>query len=92
MDFKKESNRFYKQDETGKLLAEVIYEPNGEQQVLLTHTFVDSSLRGQGVAEQLVDCVVAEMKAEGKKIVPVCSFAVALFKRKPDKYKDVIAN
>ncbi|ETI66240.1 hypothetical protein BAVI_23674 [Neobacillus vireti LMG 21834] len=35
--------------------------------MLLTHTFVDSSLRGQGVAEQLVDCVVAEMKAEGKK-------------------------
>ncbi|WP_066069773.1 GNAT family N-acetyltransferase [Neobacillus soli] len=92
MDFNKEDNRFYKHDETGKLLAEVIYEPDGEHQVLLTHTFVDSSLRGQGVAEQLVDCVVAEMKAEGKKIVPVCSFAVALFKRKPDKYKNVIAN
>lgn len=91
MEFEKEGYRFYKNDESGKLLAEVTYEPNGEDKVSLTHTFVDVSLRGQGVAEQLVDRLAAEMKEEGKKIVPVCSYAVALFKRKSDKYKDIIA-
>ncbi|MCD8505683.1 MAG: N-acetyltransferase [Alkalibacterium thalassium] len=35
------------------------------------HTFVDPSLRGQGVAEQLVDRVVEEMQKEQKKIKPV---------------------
>lgn len=91
MDFEKQGNRFYKKDEDGKLLAEVTYIPDGEDKVQLNHTFVDSSLRGQGVAEQLVDRVVAEMEKENKKIIPTCSYAVALFKRKPDKYKDIIA-
>ena len=46
------------------------------------HTFVDPSLRGQGVAEQLVDRVVEEMEKENKKIIASCPYVVELFKRK----------
>ena len=91
MDFEKGDNRFYKNDENGKMIAEITYVPSGEDKVLVDHTFVDPSLRGQGVAEQLVDRAVEEMKAEGKKIVPVCPYVVSLFERKPEKYHDIIA-
>ena len=91
MDFEKGTNEFYKEDESGKRLAEVSYSPIGEDKVSLDHTFVDPSLRGGSIAEQLVDRVVEEMRTENKKIVPVCSYAAALFKNKPDKYKDVVA-
>ena len=89
MDFSKGNNRFYK-EEKGKLLAEITWVPQGDT-VAVDHTFVDPSLRGQGVAEQLVDRVVEEMQKEQKKIKPVCPYVVELFKRKPDKYEHVQA-
>lgn len=91
MEFEKGDNRFYKNDENGKLIAEITYVPSGEDKVLVDHTFVDPSLRGQGVAEQLVDRAVQEMKMENKKIVPVCPYVVSLFERKPEKYQEIIA-
>lgn len=90
MEFTKGGNRFYK-EEKEKLIAEITYVPQGEQ-VAVDHTFVDPSLRGQGIAEQLVDRVVEEMEKENKKIVAVCPYVVELFKRKPEKYQDINAN
>lgn len=89
MEFEKGNNRFYK-EEGDKLLAEITYVPNGDV-VKVDHTFVDPSLRGQGVAEQLVDRVVTEMESEGKKIIPLCPYVVTLFERKPDKYGHIKA-
>ncbi|ALV22609.1 MULTISPECIES: GNAT family N-acetyltransferase [Carnobacterium] len=91
MEFEKSGNRFYKNDEKGKMLAEVTYVPSGEDKVILDHTFVDPSLRGQGIAAQLVDRVVEEMRNENKKIVPLCPYAKTLFERKPEKYADIEA-
>lgn len=90
MEFIKGDNRFYKEDADGKLIAEVTYKPIDDETVEADGTFVDDSLRGQGVAEQLVDRLVEEMKTEGKKIIPECSYVVALFKRKNEKYADII--
>ena len=90
MEFEKSENRFYKNNEEGKMIAEVTYVPAGDTKVILDHTFVDPSLRGQGIAGQLVKRVVDEMRAEGKKIVPLCPFAKAEFDRKPE-YKDIEA-
>lgn len=90
MEFEKSENRFYKNDEAGKMIAEVTYVPAGEDRVILDHTFVDPSLRGQGIAGQLVKRVVDEMRIENKKIVPLCPFAKAEFERKPE-YQDIIA-
>lgn len=90
MEFEKSENRFYKNNEEGKMIAEVTYVPAGDTKVILDHTFVDPSLRGQGIAGQLVKRVVDEMRVEGKKIVPLCPFAKAEFDRKPE-YKDIEA-
>ncbi|MGX7420215.1 GNAT family N-acetyltransferase [Carnobacterium gallinarum] len=90
MEFEKSENRFYKNDENGKMIAEVTYVPAGSEKVILDHTFVDPSLRGQGIAGQLVKRVVDEMRVEGKKIVPLCPFARAEFDRKPE-YQDIEA-
>ena len=42
---------------------------------------MDDSLRGQGVAQELLDTLVAAMKAEGKKIKAECSYVAAKFQR-----------
>lgn len=91
MDFVKGENRFYREDDEGNVIAEITYKPIDENTVDADHTFVDPSLRGQGVAEQLVDRLVEEMDNEGKKIKPTCPYVVKLFERKEDKYKHIIA-
>jgi len=53
---------------------------------------VDPSLRGQGIAEKLVDAMVEEMKEQNKKIKPTCSYVVKLFQLKKEKYGFIIAN
>lgn len=90
MELIKGDNRFYQEDADGKLIAEVTYKPVDAETVEVDSVFVDESLRGSGVAEQLVDHLVEVMQAEGKKIIPVCPYVVALFKRKKDKYAHII--
>ena len=48
------------------------------------HTFVPPEMRGRGVAQQLVEALVADARAQGFKIVPQCSYVEALFRRHPD--------
>ena len=53
MEFTKTNNGFVKYDENGKVIAEITYSNTSNPNVVIAdHTFVDSSLRGQGVAEK----------------------------------------
>jgi predicted GNAT family acetyltransferase len=54
------------------------------------HTFVPSALRGQGVAQALVEALVADARAQGFKVVPQCSYVAALFRRHPE-WSDLLA-
>ena len=56
--------------------------------IRIDHTRVHPSQRGKGLAHRLIEAAVAYARAEGLSIVPVCSFAVAEFKRHPE-YEDV---
>ena len=64
MEFQKEPGRIFALGEDGKLLAEITF-PTGEDGVAdIDHTFVDESLRGQGVASQLVRAAAAELRGK----------------------------
>ncbi len=89
MEFQKEDGRIFAQDETGKLLAEVTF-PVGEDGIAdLNHTFVDPSLRGRGVADQLLAEAVKTLRQEGKKTRLTCSYAVAWFEKHPE-HRDLL--
>ncbi|WP_252723076.1 GNAT family N-acetyltransferase [Treponema phagedenis] len=60
--------------------------PKGK--VMIDHTFVDSSLRGQGIADKLIREVIAVATKQNKKIEPVCSYAKTWFENNPD-YKNI---
>ena len=75
MEFQKEPGRIFALGEDGKLLAEITF-PTGEDGVAdIDHTFVDESLRGQGVASQLVRAAAAELRAQGKRAKTSCWYA-----------------
>lgn len=48
------------------------------------HTAVPEALRGTGAGRALVEQLVADARAEGWKIVPLCPFVNGLRQRRPD--------
>jgi uncharacterized protein len=54
------------------------------------HTFVPPEMRGRGVAQVLVEALVADAREQGFKIVPQCSYVAALFRRHPE-WADLLA-
>lgn len=65
----------------GQQQGELTYQWQGDTTISIDHTWVDPALRGQGVARQLLDAAVAFAREKGIKILPRCSYAVAVFKR-----------
>jgi predicted GNAT family acetyltransferase len=51
--------------------------------VIIDHTEVDDSLRGQGIARLLTVNTVEWARQGGVKLVPVCPFAKAVFDKDP---------
>lgn len=85
-------NAYIQFDENGKEIAKITYQPKGDHIVIVDHTYVDPILRGHGIAEKLLDHLVVEMAAEGKKIEATCSYVVEKFKKEPEKYNHINAN
>ncbi len=83
MNYTTEADRIYATDEAGKVIAEVTF-PTKDGISTINHTFVDASLRGQGVAGQLVKLAADKILAEGNKIGATCEYAIAWFKRHPE--------
>ncbi|SDL49873.1 hypothetical protein SAMN05421823_106181 [Catalinimonas alkaloidigena] len=69
--------------------AQMFYVWAGNQKLIIDHTEVDPSLRGQGVGEALLEQIVAYARTKGVKILPLCPFANAQFKKHPE-YQDVL--
>ena len=84
MEFQHERERIFALDEQGKLVAEVTF-PVSEGVADIDHTFVDQSLRAQGVAGQLLDAAVRQIRMEGLRAKATCSYAAKWFKEHPDQ-------
>ncbi|MFG2730342.1 GNAT family N-acetyltransferase [Streptomyces canus] len=65
----------------GKRAGLTEYRDRGAQRVFY-HTEVDAAFAGQGLAAQLVHGALVDVRAPGKRIVPVCPY-VAMFPRCP---------
>lgn len=89
MEFQRENGRIYAERD-GKLIAEITFpEENGV--AVIDHTFVDDSLRGQGVAGRLVRAAADQIRSENKKARAVCTYARAWFDRHPEE-TDLLAD
>ncbi len=75
-------------DEAGTILAEVDFPSTGKDDITITHTFVDVSLKGQGIGKKLMDEVIDYAKKHSLTIKATCSFAIHYFEKNPnDIYK-----
>lgn len=90
MNFEYEENRIYLNNGQGLMIAEVTFPAVSEHVVNINHTFVDPSLRGQGVADKLLRHAADLIREQNKKAILTCSYAIVWFERHPE-YKDLIA-
>lgn len=76
-------------EQDGNILAESVYTLPSPNKMIIEHTEVDDVLRGQNVGYQLVYTAVEYARKHNMKIIPLCPFANALFKKKPE-FADVL--
>lgn len=75
MQFIKEENRIYATNIDNETIAEVTFYEIENGVYNIDHTFVDDSLRGQGIGSKLVQEAVNAIKEKGAQIQATCPFA-----------------
>ena len=70
--------------------GEMTYVWAGPEKIIIDHTEVGEALKGKNAGRQLVQKAVAFARARQVKIMPLCPFATAIFRKTPD-YSDVLA-
>lgn len=81
MEFKKSANKIYLENESGNEVARVEFLSYNINEITITHTFVDKSLQGQGIAKKLLDEVCLYAEENKLTIIPECSYAVNYFEK-----------
>lgn len=70
-------------------VADMTFSRVSAQLIIIDHTGVPDVFRGQGAGLRLVTRAVEDARATGAKIIPLCPFANAQFKRHPE-WADVL--
>ena len=71
-------------------LAEMTFSRASERLIIIDHTDVPEALRGRRVGNLLLEQAIADARAKGAKIFPLCPFASAQFRKHPE-YQDVLS-
>ena len=64
--------------------AELTYSRRDKSTLVADHTGVPPAYRNEGIALKLVEAAMADARAEGTRIVPLCSYVAAQFRRHPE--------
>lgn len=60
------------------------------EQIVFTHTEVDPARQGQGLAAILVRHALDDVKSQGKRIVPACSYVDLYVRKHADDYAGIV--
>lgn len=85
----RDKGEFYVED-GGKRVALMTYSKASDGKIIIEHTEVDESLKGEGIGKDLVAEGVKFARENDLKIIPLCPFAKAEFDKNAD-YADVLA-
>jgi uncharacterized protein len=75
-------------EEAGKRIAEMVIGISGNN-LTVYHTEVSDQLKGQGIASKLLSTMVDYAREHNLKVIALCPYVNAQFKRHADLYKDI---
>ena len=82
-------NSRYEIRDGDRLLGVAAYERRGNQ-VVVTHTEVESDAEHSGLGSTLVRAALDDVRSKGENVVPMCSFVRGWIERHPE-YRDLVA-
>lgn len=85
MEFIREKSHIYAEDASGRIIAEIDYPEISPGVFNITHTYVDNSLRGQGIAAKLVEAAVDDIKSQNAEVRASCWYAAKWLAEKSGK-------
>lgn len=74
--------------EDGQRIAEMVIAVD-EKNITVYHTEVDQKAEGRGLAKELLASLVSYAREHKKKVIPLCPFVHAQFKRHPLEFADI---
>lgn len=80
---------FYAYEDDNKV-GEMTYSEAKPNKIIIDHTAVDESQKGQGIGKLLLEKAVTFARENDLKIIPLCPFAKAMFDKDVD-IRDVLA-
>lgn len=92
MDWKYEEGHIYSTNEKGDIIAETTFIPTENREVDINHTYVAPSLRGKGLAGDMMAVVAAYLRENELKATAGCSYASAWLIRHKESYSDIISD
>lgn len=78
----KEENQY--ELHVGEYFSLAMYKINKEGVVYMTHTETPAELKGQGVASELIEKSLQDIKDQGRKVYPLCPFVIAYIQKYPE--------
>lgn len=79
--FKESDNKIWLEDKSGKTVAFVDFPEFEPGKVEVTHTIVDESLKGRGIAGKMTEYLAKKLIRENKKAELTCSYAIKWFNK-----------
>lgn len=79
-----QNGRLYLKTEDDSMIAYILCPFVGDKAIEIKSTFVDPSIRGQGIAKEMILSLIEYVKNEGLSIVPSCSYSVKFFDEHPE--------
>ncbi|WP_179203805.1 MULTISPECIES: GNAT family N-acetyltransferase [Vagococcus] len=89
MTYVEEKNCFVAFSSDQKEAGEITWSSAGDTMIIIDHTYVDQTFRGQGIAEELVALAASYARKNHKKVIPLCPFAKKVFEQKTE-YHDLL--
>lgn len=83
MELTKTPGRVYGLNDEGHLVAEITFPETSPGVYCMNHTFVDPSLRGQGMADKLVRAAIEVIRDCGGMATATCSYAAGWLEKHP---------
>lgn len=72
--------------------GEMTFSIAGQDKIIIDHTDVNEVFKGQGVGKKLLlEGIIPYARTHHFKIIPLCPFAQAMFKKMPDELNDLLA-
>lgn len=88
LELDKSNNGAFRLYENGLKLGEMILQIS-DGKLTVFHTEVSPESEGKGYAKQLLDAMTAYAREHQLKVLPLCPYVHAQFRRHPELYEDI---